>query len=155
LPKKKAKRLNIKAKELMVSPPLTIPLDATVDEAAGLMWEKNVGSLIVVDKAGKLAGIITEKDIVFSVTKSLIGRGVPVSSVMSRTAVLAGPNEALVAGIEKMRKAGVRHLPVVDREGNPLGVLSMRDALDVSGPLLKFIFRTSATKKKKKKRVRR
>ncbi len=134
----------------MTSPPLTIPLDATVDEAAGLMWEKNVGSLIVVDKVGKLAGIITEKDIVFSVTKSLIGRGVPVSSVMSRTSVLGGPNEALGTGIEKMRKVGVRHLPIIDKEGNPLGVLSMRDALDVSGPLVKFVSQQHG-----KKRVRR
>lgn len=147
MPKKKAKRLSIKAKDLMTSPPLTIPLDATVEEAAGLMWEKNVGSLIVVDKTGKMAGIITEKDIVFSVTKSLIGRGVPVSSVMSRTAVLGGPSEALATGIEKMRKVGVRHLPIVDKEGNPLGVLSMRDALDVSGPLMKFITRSSGKKR--------
>jgi len=135
----------------MASPPLTISLDATIEEAADLMWEKNVGSLIVIDGAGKMAGIVTEKDIVFSVTKSLIGRGVPVSSVMSRTAVLGGPNDALSTSIEKMREAGVRHLPIVDKEKNPLGVLSMRDALDVSSPLIKLISRPTGKKKRRER----
>lgn len=126
----------------MEVPPITVEQDLTIDDAAKLMWEKNVGSVIVVDRTARMIGIVTEKDVVFSVSKSMIGRGIPVSSIMSRTVLKAGPNESIATSVEKMRKAGVRHLPVVDRSGKPLGMISMRDALEVSGPVLKLVLRS-------------
>ncbi len=143
--------------DFMEVPPVSVAQDVTIDDAARLMWEKNVGSVIVIDDAGTMVGIVTEKDVVFSVSKSMTGRNIPVSSIMSRTRIKGTPGESIATAVEKMRTAGVRHLPVVDKSGKPLGMISMRDALEVSGPLLKIALRstkkTKPTKKTEKKRA--
>jgi CBS domain-containing protein len=137
----------MKTKDLMEVPPTVVPEDATIDEAASAMWEGNIGSVIVVDKAGVMVGILTERDVLFSVTKSLTGKGIPVSSIMSKTSLKASPNESIVTAVDRMTRANVRHLPVVSKEGAPLGMISMRDAMSISEPLLKFVL-NSARKKK-------
>ena len=88
-----------------------------------------------------MIGIVTERDVVFAVTKSLVGKQIPVSSIMSRTSLVASPNENIATAVDRMIKSGVRHLPVLDKEMNPVGMISMRDALGISEPLLKFILR--------------
>ena len=90
------------------------------------MWERRIGSVIVVDKEGKMAGIITESDILFAVTKSLVGRQVPVSSIMSKTSIMATPNESILTAVERMMKENVRHLPVIEKNGTPVGMVSTR-----------------------------
>jgi CBS domain-containing protein len=107
---------------------------------------------MVVDKEGHMAGIITERDILFAVTKSLVGKDVPVTSIMSKTSLMASPNEGLVTAVDRMIKGGVRHLPVIDKDGKPLGMVSMRDAMGITEPLLKFVFKMTRKKKAAKKK---
>ncbi len=149
MPKTKPEHVGTKVRDLMEVPPILVPEDATIDEAAGIMWERNIGSVIVVNKAGSMAGILTERDVLFSVTKSLIGRGVPISSVMSKTSLKASPNENIVTAVDRMIKAGVRHLPVVDKDGGPVGMISQRDAMGIGEPLLKFVLRSTRKKRAK------
>ena len=132
-------KLSTRVRDFMEVPPVMIPESSTVDEAASLMWEKNIGSLIVVDKFGDMVGIVTERDMLFAVTKGLTGNSVPILSITSKTDVKATPTQSVATALETMRKAGVRHLPVVDKNGKPVGMLSMRDALDIMGPLLKQV----------------
>jgi len=136
----------------MEVPPKVIPEDATIDDAAGTMWDLNIGSVMVVDKEGHMAGIITERDILFAVTKSLVGKDVPVTSIMSKTSLMASPNEGLVTAVDRMIKGGVRHLPVIDKDGKPLGMVSMRDAMGITEPLLKFVFKMTRKKSASKKK---
>jgi CBS domain-containing protein len=133
----------------MEVPPTVIAKDATIDEAATTMWDRNIGSVIVVDEDGRMAGILTERDVLFAVTKSLVGREIPVSSIMSKTSLQASPNESIVTSVDRMIKGGVRHLPVIDKDGVPVGMVSMRDAMGISEPLLKFVFRRAQKKTKK------
>jgi CBS domain-containing protein len=144
--------LSAKVRDFMEVPPKVIPEDATIDLAAGTMWDLNIGSVIVVDKDGRMAGIITERDILFAVTKSLVGKEVPATSIMSKTSLMASPNESIVTAVDRMIKSGVRHLPVIDKDGKPLGMVSMRDAMGISEPLLKFVFRMTRKKRATKKK---
>jgi CBS domain-containing protein len=137
----KSEKLGVKTKDLMQVPPITVGEDITIEEVAGIMWDKNIGSAIVTDNKGKMTGIVTERDLVFAVTKSLTGKEIPVSSIMSRTSLIATPNENIATAVDRMIKAGVRHLPVLDKARNPIGMISMRDALGISEPLLKFILK--------------
>lgn len=132
----------------MVTPAITVPEEMSLDEAASILWEKNIGSVIVVNLGGYMAGILTERDMLFAVTKGLIGKNVPVSSIMSQTALLASPNENVATVLDRMIKGGVRHLPVVEKDATPLGMISMRDLFSISEPFLKFILKPSAKKKK-------
>lgn len=134
-------RLGVKTKDLMQVPAVTVSEDTSIEEVAGIMWDKNIGSAIVTEKKGRMIGIVTERDVVFAVTKSLVGKQIPVSSIMSRTSLVASPNENIATAVDRMIKAGVRHLPVLDKEDNPIGMISMRDALGISEPLLKFVLK--------------
>ena len=60
-----AYRINdeIQVEDIMTTPVATVPADGMIQEAARLMVDKRIGALPVTDKAGKLAGIITESDI--------------------------------------------------------------------------------------------
>jgi CBS domain-containing protein len=158
--------LSAKVKDFMEAPPIVVNEETTIDEAASVMWEKRIGSVIVVDKEGKMAGIITASDIIFAVTKSLVGRQVPVSGIMSKTSIMAIPNESVLTAVERMMRENVRHLPVIEKDGTPVGIISTKDAMGITEPLLKLIFQSkkaaprkaaakkAATKKKKVTRKR-
>ena len=151
MPKKKAE-VSMRVADIMEVPPVTVTEETTIDDAAKLMWEKNVGSVIVVDKGEIMRGIVTEKDVVFSVSKLMTGKGIPVSSIMSRTHLRASPREGIATAVEKMRKAGVRHLPVVDRDNRALGMISMRDAFEISEPLLKLVLHSTKKRPARRKK---
>lgn len=144
MPKKE--KLSMKTKDLMQVPAVTVGEDATIEEVAGIMWDKNIGSVIVVNDRGAMEGIATERDVVYAVTKGLTGRKVPVSSVMSRTSFVASPNESIATTVDRMVKAGVRHLPVLGKDATPLGMISMRDALGISEPLLKYVLKEAKSR---------
>ena len=148
---KTSDHLSAKVRDFMEAPPIVVNEETTIDQAASTMWEKRIGSVIVVNKEGKMAGIITASDIVFAVTKSLVGRQVPVSGIMSKTSIMATPNESVLTAVERMMKENVRHLPVVEKNGTPVGIISTKDAMGISEPLLKFLFRSKKTATKKKK----
>lgn len=151
---KSSDHLSAKVKDFMEAPPVIVTEDTTIDQAASTMWEKGIGSVIVVDKDGNMSGIITASDITFAVTKSLIGRQVPVSGIMSKTSIMATPSESVLTAVERMMKENVRHLPVIEKDGTPVGIISTRDTMSITGPLLRFVFRPkkkAAAKTKKKK----
>jgi CBS domain-containing protein len=152
LSKSSPAHLSAKVRDFMEVPPKVIPEGTTIDDAAGTMWDLNIGSVIVVDTEGRMSGIITERDILFAVTKSLVGKDIPATSIMSKTSLMASPNEGIVTAVDRMIKGGVRHLPVVDKDRKPLGMVSMRDAMGISEPLLKFVFRMTRKKRTTKKK---
>lgn len=107
----------------------------TVREAARMMRKHHTGDLIVVDDAdgGRApAGIITDRDIVIEVlAKDLDPTKTPVGDVMVKYSnlVIVRDTDDLNAAAERMRTHGVRRLPVVDRSGNLVGVVTLDDLL--------------------------
>lgn len=59
----RAKADGVIASDLMTSPPITIPLDTTLAEAARMMQERNVRRLVVIDGRGRIAGIVSRSDL--------------------------------------------------------------------------------------------
>lgn len=101
----------------------------TVAKAAKMMALKHVGALVVVDD-GTLAGIITERDVLFRVVaKGLDPRTTLVREVMTSTPKSVGPKDSFGHALVLMREGGFRHLPVVE-DGVPIGIVSNRSALD-------------------------
>jgi len=110
-------------------PPVTVSRDATVVDAARQMKQRNVGSVLVLD-AGRLAGIFTERDALFRVLAA--GRDpatTTIGDVMTPQPQTMHPDEPFVRALRVMHEGKFRHLPVVEF-GRPLGVVSVRDALD-------------------------
>ncbi len=105
----------------------------TVLDVAKLMAEKNIGAVPVLSEDGKLIGIFSERDLLKRViVKGLNPKEVKVDDVMTREIMLALDDESYEECLAKMKKAGIRHLPVVDRNNNLLGMLSIRDLMDIS-----------------------
>ncbi|BAA79182.1 conserved hypothetical protein [Aeropyrum pernix K1] len=128
----------LKAKHVMSTPPVTIEVGRSIAEAARLMAERGVGSLIVVDKQGLVKGILTERDIINSLASGKACAEGKVEDIMSRNPIVASPDDDLEIIIEKMRDMNIRHIPVIDEDGRPLGMISVRDIIDLGVSALKL-----------------
>lgn len=105
----------------------------SVLDAVKLMADKNIGAVPVLSEDGKLLGIFSERDLLKRVVaKGLDPKEVKVDDVMTHEIMLALEDESYEECLAKMKKAGIRHLPIVDRNNNLLGVLSIRDLMDIS-----------------------
>jgi CBS domain-containing protein len=133
----------VKAVDIMSSPPVTTREDTVIEEVARLMWDKGVGSILIVGSDNKLVGILTERDMLYASSHLLIGKNVQAKSLMSKNLVTASPDEELASVVEKMRDFNIRHIPVVDVDGRPLGVISSRDILDFGVRLLSLFIRSA------------
>jgi len=109
---------------------LSLTPAATVHDAACAMTRANCGSVLVIDSAGSMQGIVTERDLMTRVlAKSLDAKATPVTQVMTRHPHCVGPEMKVADAVLVMTERGFRHLPVVDPAGRVLGVFSLRDAL--------------------------
>jgi CBS domain-containing protein len=97
------------------------------------MRERAVGSVVVVDREGKAAGLVTDRDVALRVVAAgLDPAKTAASAVMSAPLVAAEPSEPLEEVVERMRGASVRRIPVL-REGRPAGIVTFDDLLVTFG----------------------
>ncbi|MEB3765975.1 MAG: CBS domain-containing protein [Desulfurococcales archaeon] len=119
------------ARDIMSTPPLVIHEKTPLREAAKLMCENKVGSVIIIGEDGKIRGILTERDITCAASRTSDVCEMPVWEFMTPDPAVVYPTTPLSEVIEKMSELGVRHLPVVDKDNKPVGVISVRDILAV------------------------
>lgn len=100
---------------------------ASLKEAAELLDNRKVGAMVILNEAGSVIGVISERDIVRAVARSgAAALKEPVSESMSRQVVTARPKETIEAAMDRMTDRRIRHLPVV--EGSRLlGIVSIGD----------------------------
>jgi CBS domain-containing protein len=109
--------------------PISAAKTTTVVEAARLMKQQNIGALLVLDSS-RLIGIFTERDALFRVLAA--GRdpnATQLGDVMTAQPQTIAPDEPFLHALRIMYEGKFRHLPVVEF-GRPLGMVSVRDALD-------------------------
>jgi CBS domain-containing protein len=103
---------------------------ANIWEAACLMTKANCGSVLILDTAGALLGILTERDLMTRVlAKALDPQKTPVSEVMTRSPYCVAPEVRVADAVLIMIERGFRHLPIVGPANKIMGVFSVRDAL--------------------------
>jgi CBS domain-containing protein len=143
---------NMKVRDFMTSPVITVPENCTLEEAAKIMLKKNFGALPVVSAAGDLCGIITETDfaarekgIPFSLFRfpQLLGQWLPKQGVekiykaarklevrecMRRRVITVTEEDSLETVLQRMLENNVHRLPVL-RGGKPVGMVSRHDLL--------------------------
>ncbi len=107
---------------------ITIGPDAPVRRAISLLVENRIGALLVVDSAGHLVGILSERDIMRTAAsdESLFGR--PVAEIMTKDVIVGMPQDDVIAVAHTMLEKRFRHLPIID-EGNLIGIISIGDVL--------------------------
>lgn len=113
---------------------VTIDHRASVFEAARLMRDHHVGSLIIVDPESttpnKPLGILTDRDLVVEImAKDAPEEAVRVGDLMGPELLTGRHTDGVWETILRMRAMGVRRMPVVDKSGNLAGILAMDDLL--------------------------
>ena len=116
-----------KVRELMTTPPVTVPSTATVEEAARQMRAEDIGVLIV-QEDGKPYGIVTDRDIVVrAVAEGLDPESAPIASVCTKDLTTVSPDADIESAMCLMRDKAVRRVLVVDWENVPVGIVSLGD----------------------------
>jgi signal-transduction protein with cAMP-binding, CBS, and nucleotidyltransferase domain len=116
---------------LGLGPAITVPGTATLQQAVEIMQTRHLGCVLVVDAAGVLEGIFTERDLLVRVA----GRKLDWTSVQVREFMTPEP-ESLQSGdgiawaLNLMHVGGYRHVPLTDDEGHPTGVVSVKDIVE-------------------------
>ena len=114
--------------QLMTSTPVTCRSTSTLYEAARLMSERDVGSLPVVDDAGRLLGMLTDRDVCLSVYEhDQPLHGIAVAEAMSLRTLCCAPGDSVEEAARTMARHGLRRLPVVDLSGQVVGIVSIDD----------------------------
>ena len=112
---------------------VTAEATATVAEAARVMMENKVGSVMVTEN-GNPVGIFTERDVVRAVAEIPEAESKPISRWTSRPLQTISPEAGTVEAVSMMVKGHFRHLPV-EENGELIGILSMRDLMSLEPAL--------------------
>ena len=105
--------------------------DTTVTQAARIMAERGVGALLVLNE-GRPRGILTDRDIVVRCVAPRVDvDDCTVEQIMTESVEAVRETDGIFDVIQKMRRAQVRRIPVVDAHGNAVGILSFGDLVAI------------------------
>jgi signal-transduction protein with cAMP-binding, CBS, and nucleotidyltransferase domain len=117
----------MRVSELMHSPAVTCAPTTTLREVGQLMARRHVGSVIVIDQVGEVAGIVTDRDIVLRGVAQGRSADVAVETLMTRNVATIDTHADVADAAATMMKRRVRRLPVVDELGHAHGVVTIDD----------------------------
>lgn len=133
--------------------------DTTIHQAARLMRQMHVGDLIVVEDSGdrrKPVGIVTDRDIVLSVVATALDPEVfTLGDLAMKELVTCREDDGVFECIQRMRLHGVRRMPVVDREGQLVGIVSTDDLIGLLAEELSEISKLIAREQAEEAQTRR
>ncbi len=112
-----------RAESGMILDPVTMPLNTKVSDAKANMKEHSIGGIPIVDDAGKLIGIVTNRDLRFEKNNER-----PISEVMtSENLVTAAEGTSLSEAEDILQEHKIEKLPVVDKNNKLVGLITFRD----------------------------
>ena len=120
----------MKVKDLMTPEPRTCNPWTNLAEAGAVMLEADCGILPVVDDKGKLAGVVTDRDMYIALaTRNALPSQLSVSDVSQAQVFTCGPDDDVHKALATMKRHHVRRLPVEGFGGTVAGIVSMNDIL--------------------------
>lgn len=117
-------------RSLQPSKPLTVNLKTTLDDATQMMRKNGIGCVLITDHDGRLAGILTERDLLHKAA----GQHLDLSQCMVEDFMSQAPESSksehpLGYAIHRMIVSDIRYLPLVDEDNRPEGIISSRDII--------------------------
>jgi CBS domain-containing protein len=123
-----ARRLKMFVEDLMSQQVAACHTETNLSEATALMWENGCGALPVLEADGKLAGIVTDRDICIALgTRNLRASDLSVADVLQNQVLFCNVSDHIHTALHKMCKGMVRRLPVLDNNSRLAGMLSIDD----------------------------
>ena len=127
--------------DVMTREVVTISPDAPVIEAARLMRDRDVGSVVVVSSRGEVIGIVTEKDIVARVVaENRDPLKTTVREVMTPNPITVYDDTPLETAARIMDEQKIGHLPVVDKAGRLVGIVAKSDIIEFTPELIQILY---------------
>jgi CBS domain-containing protein len=120
----------VKVRDLPPGDLLSVDPETTIGEVARQMRKGDSDSVAVMSD-GKLVGIITERDLVRAIADGVDPQQVKAEVVMTADPATVDADEDVAVVAVKMMRLGVRHLPVVNKAGKAIGLVSARNLLSV------------------------
>ena len=110
--------------------PVILNLTDSIEKTIKAFQEFQQSCLLVVDESGKLAGVVTYRDILRKVAGVIKDfKKVPVSKIMTPRPITLKKDNTVAVAINRMAVAGIRHIPIVDDENHPVGWISVKAVL--------------------------
>jgi CBS domain-containing protein len=144
---------NVPVFDFMTRNVITIPESQTMKQASKLIYEDNIGSIVILKEgsgsnlddnvSGSTTqkkeipipiGIVTERDIArmvgFAAKHSIFG-DIPLSELMSKPLITIQPGASLKDAVVLMQQKDIRRLPIIDKDGRLVGIITEKDILRV------------------------
>jgi CBS domain-containing protein len=108
-----------------------VPPDTALAAVVEAFQTRSIGSVLITHANGTLAGIFTERDCVRRALPDFTtNQARPVSEFMTKDPVAQPPDITIAFALNLMSEGGFRHLPLVDSDNHPVGIISVRDMMD-------------------------
>lgn len=147
------------AGELCSRTVVTATREMSIMDAARLMRDRHVGSLVVIEDNGdwvEPVGIITDRDIVIEVIAENVSvDNVTVGDIMTYALLKVNVQDSILDTAQRMRARGVRRIPVIESTGELTGILALDDILELLSEEMSLLTRvtTREAEQEKKKRA--
>ena len=111
--------------------PQCVAQTVTIGEVYELFCHHKIGSVLVINESGQLSGIFTERDFLLRAVKNYPANSTdPIKNYMTPNPVGQPPDITIAFALNLMSQGGFRHIPLVDSENCPVGIVSIRDLID-------------------------
>jgi len=123
--------VQLKVRKLISRPPVCVSLDTPVQQAAQLMTEQSVSSLVIVDgdaPGAAMVGILTDRDLRTRVLAVGLASSAPISQVMTPEPFTVQADDSVFDAMLCMLRHNIHHLPVMQRR-RPIGLISLSDII--------------------------
>jgi CBS domain-containing protein len=119
----------MQVQQIMTTDVATARPDTNLAAISKLMWDRDCGFVPVIDAAGKVSGVITDRDIcIASATRRMLPEQITATQAMRHAPIHASePEEPIEKALATMKQFQVRRLPVIAADGTLKGIVSMND----------------------------
>lgn len=114
---------------LDLRPPVCITPEARLSDAMRRMKDERIGAVLVLQD-GRLVGIFTERDVLKKVAGTSVSLDTPVREMMTKDPACLHQDDAIVFAFKLMHEGGFRHVPLLDKQGRPVAVVSVKDVVE-------------------------
>jgi len=108
--------------------PLQVAVHCSIAGVVELMRAERVGCVLVCEDS-TLVGIFTERDLLTRVLSQDVSFAQPVQDVMTPQPVTVQAQDSIHTAVQRMERGGYRHLPVVDEQQHPVGIVSIKQVI--------------------------
>ena len=113
--------------ELMTPDPVALTENASLQDAAMAMRDRDIGDVVVTKPDGTVCGIVTDRDIVVrAIAEGNDPATMTLGDVCTHRLVAVGPDDPVAVAVKKMEEQAIRRLPVLDN-GTLVGIISIGD----------------------------